>query len=144
MCIDLTKNDSKTSYSILEGKLCITHYLLLQQLVYRKKLKDNSFKEYYSYHVKLPRAVYELINPVDDVVYLEHAEKRIVLHRKSDNLFKRIRIQKSRNDHSVSYQLTIPTKFLKGDDYKTGAITIACRVIAADNSDGYVISFEVL
>ena len=143
MCINLTKNESKTSYEVIDGRLCIKHYLLLQQLVYRKKLKDNTYKEYYSYHIKLPRVIYELINPVDDTVYLEYDENRIIVHKESNDSFKRLRIQRSVHDSSVIYQLTIPQKFLKLVYYESGKTAVVCQVIATDNDEGYEVTLEL-
>lgn len=144
LCIDLTNRNSKTCYTVVDGKLCVKHYLLLQQLLYRKKLKDNTFKEYCSYHVKFPRVVYELLNPVDGIVYLEHVDNRIIIHRESDDSFKKIRIQKSRSDSNIIYQLTVPRIFLKLDDYKSGESIVVCQVIAADNDDGYLVWLELM
>ncbi len=123
--------------------LRIRHYLLLQQLVYRKKLKDNTYREYYSYHIKLPHVIYELIDPVDDTVYLEEDEKRIIVHRESEDSFKRIRIQKSVYDSGVIYQLTVPQKFLNMVDYESGKTAVVCQVIAADNDVGFEITLEL-
>ena len=143
MCINLTRNESKTSYDVIDGMLRIRHYLLLQQLVYRKKLKDNTYREYYSYHIKLPHVIYELIDPVDDTVYLEEDEKRIIVHRESEDSFKRIRIQKSVYDSGVIYQLTVPQKFLNMVDYESGKTAVVCQVIAADNDVGFEITLEL-
>lgn len=133
----------KHRYDVIEGKLCIQHYLLLQQLSYRKKLKDNSYKDYQSYHIKLPRAVKELLH--DNTVFLEKVDDKLVVHTSSGEGFKKIKIQKSRKGNDdVGYQLTIPRKLLDMSSYKRGETYILCQVTAADNSNGFVITLELI
>lgn len=137
----MTKNIvEKHRYTVIEGKLCIQHYLLLQQLTYRKKLKDNTYKEYQSYHIKLPKAVKELLK--EDSVFLEKVDEKLVVHTIDGDGFKKIKIQESKKGNNVGYQLTIPQKLLDMTSYKRGETYILCQVTAADNSDGFVITLE--
>ena len=140
----LTKNIAeKHRYTVLDGKLCIQHYLLLQQLTYRKKLKDNSYKEYQSYHIKLPKAVKELL-PANNTVFLEKVDDKLVLHTTNGDGFKKIKIQESKKGNDVGYQLTIPQKLLDMTSYRRGETYILCQVTAADNTDGFVITLKFI
>lgn len=132
----------KHRYTVLNGKLCIQHYLLLQQLTYRKKLKDKTYKEYQSYHIKLPRAVKELLGD-NNTVFLEKMDDKLVVHTSDSDGFKKIKIRESKKENNVGYQLTIPQKLLDMTSYQHGETGILCQVVAADNDDGFVITFEV-
>lgn len=140
---DLTKEiTEKHKYIIIDGKLCVQHYLLLQQLTYHKKLKDNSYKEYKSYHIKFPKAVKELLKY--DTVFLENREGKLVVHTRNFEGYKKIKIQetkKGKND--VGYQLTIPQKLMNISNYKRKKTCVLCQVIAADNSEGFIITLEL-
>ena len=134
----------KHRYTVIEGKLCIQHYLLLQQLTYRKKLKDNSYKEYQSYRIKLPRAVKELLGE-NNTVFLEKVDEKLVVHTSNGDGFKKIKIQESRKGKDIGYQLTIPQKLLDMTDYQRGETQVLCQVVAAaDNSDAFVITLELV
>ena len=140
----LTKNIiEKHRYTVLNGKLCIQHYLLLQQLTYRKKLKDNSYKEYQSYHIKLPKVVKELL-PANNTVFLEKVDDKLVVHTSNGDGFKKIKIQESKKGNDRGYQLTIPQKLLDMTSYQRGETYILCQVVAADNSKGFVISLNLV
>lgn len=139
----MTKNIAeKHRYTVIDGKLCIQHYLLLQQLTYRKKLKDNTYKEYQSYHIKLPKAVKELLK--EDSVFLEKVDEKLVVHTIDGDGFKKIKIQESKKGNDVGYQLTIPQKLLNITSYQRGETYVLCQVVAADNSDGFVIILELV
>lgn len=142
----LTRNDKvRTRYSVVDGRLCIEHFLLLQQLTYRKKLKDDKFKEYFSYHVKLPRVIFDLLDPVDNMVYLEGCDGFVVVHRMMGDGFKRIRIQESRKgDGSVIYQLTVPQKLLSVDAFVRGETFVRCRVVSCDDGDGFRLTLSLV
>ena len=141
----MTKNIAeKHRYIILDSKLCIQHYLLLQQLTYRKKLKDNSYREYQSYHIKFPKAVKELLGS-NDTVFLEKVDDKLVLHTSNGDGFKKIKIQETRKGNDdVGYQLTIPQKLLDITDYKRGETLVLCQVTAADNEDGFIITLKLV
>jgi len=138
---DLTKNITlKHRYTVLDGKLCIQHYLLLQRLTYHKKLKDNTYRNYQSYHIKLPKAVKELLS---DTVFLEKVDDKLVLHTGYDDGFKKIRIQESKKGNDKGYQLTIPRNMIDMKNFKQGETYILCQVSAADNEDGFIITLEL-
>lgn len=138
----MTKIRQKNRITTVDGKLCIQYYLLLQQLTYRKKLKDNTYKEYVSYHIKFPKTLYELIGK--DEIYLEKQEDKLIIHTENNENYKRINIQKTRRNNDVGYQLTIPQKLVKIHEYKRGETYILCQTIAANNKEGYIITLELL
>lgn len=139
----MTKNIAeKHRYTVLEGKLCIQHYLLLQQLNYRKKLKDKSYKEYQSYHIKLPKAVKELLK--EDSVFLEKVDEKLVVHTIDDDGFKKIKIQESKKGNDVGYQLTIPQKLLDVTSYQRGETYILCQITSSENKDSFIITLELV
>ena len=138
----MTKIRQKNRITTVDGKLCIQYYLLLQQLTYRKKLKDNTYKEYVSYHIKFPKTLYELIGK--DEIYLEKQEEKLILHTENNENYRKINIQKTRRNNDVGYQLTIPQKLLKIHEYKRGETYILCQTIAANNKEGYLITLELL
>ena len=141
----MTKNIAeKHRYTLVDGKLCIQHYLLLQQLTYRKKLKDNSYKEYQSYHIKFPKAIKELLGS-NDVVFLEKLDSKLVVHTRNGDGFKKIKIQETRKGNDdVGYQLTIPQKLLDITSYKRGETYVLCQVLAAKNNNGFIITLELI
>lgn len=139
------KSKKETKYTIQDGHLCIQHYLLLQQLTYRKKLKTGEYKQYNSYHIKFPRVVHDLIDPPDDTIYLEKVEDEIIIHKEKNEKYKKVRFQKNNktDTHNITYQLTIPKKMLKIDNYKRGETYILCQVTAAENNEGYSVTLIV-
>ena len=139
----MTKIRQKNRITIVDGKLCIQYYLLLQQLTYQKKLKDNTYKQYVSYHIKFPKTLYELIGK-QNKVYLEKQENKLILHTEDNENYRKINIQKTRKNDDIGYQLTIPQKLLKIQEYKRGKTYILCQTIAADNKEGYIITLELL
>ena len=139
----MTKIKQKTRIITVDGKLCIQYYLLLQQLTYRKKLKDDKYKIYVSYHIKFPKTLYELIGN-KDIIYLEKQEDKLVIHTQNDENYKKITIQKTQKNDDIGYQLTIPQKLLKINEYKRGETYILCQTTAANNKEGYNITLELV
>ncbi|MBR0471946.1 MAG: hypothetical protein IJI98_04530 [Methanosphaera sp.] len=137
------KAREKHRYRIIDGKLCIEHYLSLQQLNFRKKLKNDEYKIYSSYHIKLPRSIYELLDKPKQV-YLEKRDKKLIIHTTCSEDFKKINIQTSKTGQGNNgYQLTIPKKLLDTSNYERGKTMILCRIIAADNTKGYTLTLEL-
>lgn len=139
----MTKIKQKTRIITVDGKLCIQYYLLLQQLTYRKKLKDDKYKVYVSYHIKFPKTLYELLGN-KDTIYLEKQKDKLVIHTQNNENYKKITIQKTQKNDDIGYQLTIPQKLLKINEYKRGETYILCQTIAANNKEGYIITLELI
>ena len=139
----MTKITQKHKITTRDGRLCVQYYILLQRLSYKKKLKNNTVKEYLSYHIKFPKALYELLG-CEDIVYLEKMDDKLVLHTHPGDTYKKIRIQHTRKNDTVGYQLTIPQKLLKIDDYTSGETIILCETVAADNNKGYTMTLELI
>jgi hypothetical protein len=144
----LTKKESNVSYRIIEGSLSIEHHILLQQLTFRKKSKDGTEKTYYSYFIKLPRAVYNLLEPTDDLVYLKQDDDSLIelLHEPTDNS-RKVKIQldnKSLTDDTSEYRykLTIPKKFIENDSFIRGQTYIILTVTSKNNKYGYYITLR--
>ena len=134
---------NKHNITTIEGKLCIQYYILLQQLTFKKKLKDETYKEYNSYLIKFPRPIKELI--ATDDVYLEKSGNTFYLRNKEVENAKKIRIQKSKSGKdNIAYQLTIPRKLFKITNYQSGKTYILCQVLSSNNKEGYEITLELL
>lgn len=140
----MTNITHKHVITTVDGRLCVRYYLLLQRLSYKKRLKDDSYKEYVSYHIKFPRVLYDLLDCEDNTVYLEKVDDHLVLHTSSGEDYKKVRIQHSQKKDDIGYQLTIPQKLMKINDYKRGETYILCQTIASDNNKGYVITLELV
>ena len=135
---------SKVKYKTIDGKLCIEHYILLQELTFRKKSTTGEYKTYNSYLIKLPAAVYNLLDTRE--VYLEKVNEEIlILDTPTDNT-RKVRIQEDKrsiNDVQKNrYSFTIPKKMLNLETYKRGESYITLRIIAQDNNKGYALTLE--
>lgn len=144
----LTKKESNVSYRIIDGCLSIEHHILLQQLTFKKKSKDGTEKTYYSYFIKLPRAVYNLLEPTDDLVYLKQKEDGLIhlLHEQVEES-RKVKIQldnKSLTDDSSEYRykLTIPKKFIENDSFIRGQTYIILTIKSKNNKYGYYITLR--
>ena len=136
--------NQKVTYKVLDGRLCIEHHIVLQQLTFRKKGKSGEFKNYHSYFIKLPRAIYDLLSPMGDIVYLKGCDDRILVLNSVDEDAKKVRIQV--DNSSVDnlgdfnrYKISIPKKFINEDDYRRGESYMLCQVVSTGDSPGYVI-----
>ncbi len=139
------KQKQKVKYKTINGKLCIEHNILLQQLQFRKKDKNDEYKNYYSYFIKLPRAIYTLINPTDDLVYLKKHENKIIILPEEDENTKKVKIQLDNKSQCTDsddyrYKLTIPKKYLNTTQYQTRKSYIICQITAKNNKTGYEIT----
>ena len=144
----MTKKESNVSYRIIDGSLSIEHHILLQQLTFRKKSKDGTEKTYYSYFIKLPWAVYNLLEPTDDTVYLKQDDDSLIelLHESDDNS-RKVKIQldnKSLTDDTSEYRykLTIPKKFIENDSFIRGQTYITLTITSKNNKYGYYITLK--
>ena len=138
---------TKVKYKITGGKLSIEHNILLQQLTFRKKTKNNKDNIYYSYFIKLPRAIYTLLKPTDDTVYMKYEEDKIILSPHVMDMAKKVKIQidnKSLTDNPREhrYKLTIPRKFIDTQDYQRQKSYITLTITAEDNKEGYNITLK--
>lgn len=136
--------NQKVTYRVLDGRLCIEHHIVLQQLTFRKKGKSGEFKNYHSYFIKLPRAIYDLLSPVGDIVYLKGCDDRILVLDSVDEGAKRVRIQVDNGSGDSlgdfnRYKISIPKKFIREDEYRRGESYMMCRVVSSGNGPGYVI-----
>lgn len=144
----MTRNiRQKSTYRVLDGKLCIEHYILLQQLTFRKKGKTGEYKDYYSYFIKLPLPVYDLLAPEDDIIYLKKEDDKIILQKNMCADGRRVKIQvdnKSLNKKREfnRYKISIPKKFITENCYERGKSYMTCRITGSDNSTGYTITLE--
>lgn len=136
--------NQKVTYRVLDGRLCIEHHIVLQQLTFRKKGKSGEFKNYHSYFIKLPRAIYDLLSPAGDIIYLKSYDDRILVLNSVDEDAKRVRIQV--DNSSVDnlgdfnrYKISIPKKFINEDEYRRGESYMLCQVVSTSDSHGYVI-----
>lgn len=137
----------KVTYKTVNGKLSIEHHMLLQQLTFRKSSNNGEIKVYYSYFIKLPKAVYDLLNLSDDTVYLKQVNDKIILLDTKEEDTKKVKIQldnKSITDNvdDYRYKLTIPKKFIDTTVYKRGESYINCRITSTDNTKGYEITLR--
>lgn len=141
------KYSQRIKYTLIDGKLCIQHYLLLQRLTFNKKVKTGEYKEYNSYHIKFPRAIYDLLQPEDNQLYLKQLENgKILVLTEPDDAARKVKIQKTNKKQNSSsdnrtYSITIPKKLLVLDDYRQGEVFILCQIIA-DNETGYTTTLE--
>jgi len=144
----LTKKiNQKVTYKLIDNKLCIEHHILLQQLIFRKKTKNNEYKEYYSYFIKLPRAIYNLLSPEDDIVYLTKNKEKIHIYTEAVDNSKKVHIQidnrsQKNNVEYNRYKLTIPKKFITKTNYKQEKSYILCQIKANNNKRGYEITLK--
>lgn len=141
------KINQKSTYKVIDGKLCIEHHILLQQLTFRKKAKNEEYKDYYSYFIKLPLAIYDLISPKDNIIYLKKKNDKIILQRDMDAASKKVKIQVDNksleNEHEFNrYKISIPKKFIEETGYERGKSYMTCRIISNDNSTGYIITLK--
>jgi len=141
------KTNQKVTYKLIDNKLCIEHHILLQQLIFRKKTKNNEYKEYYSYFIKLPRAIYNLLSPEDDIVYLTKNKEKIHIYTEAVDNSKKVHIQidnrsQKNNMEYNRYKLTIPKKFITKTNYKHEKSYILCQIKANNNKRGYEITLK--
>lgn len=144
----MTKKESNVSYKIIDGSLSIEHHILLQQLTFNKKSKNGTEKTYYSYFIKLPRTVYNLLEPSDETVYLKRNDDGLIelLHWPADNS-RKVKIQLDNknmtNDSSqYRYKLTIPKKFIENDSFIRGQTYITLTITSKNNKYGYYITLR--
>ena len=138
------KSNQKVTYKVLDKKLCIEHHILLQQLTFHKKSKNDKYSEYHSYFIKLPRAIYDLLSPEKDTVYLRKAGENIHISRNDMDKSKKVQIQIDNRslDNKTEYnryKLTIPKKFINETCYKRGKSYILCQITSKENETGYEI-----
>ena len=140
------KYSQRVKYTVKEGKLCIEHYLALQRLTFQKKNKQGEYKQYNSYHIKLPRTIYDLLKPKDNQLYLKQVGNKILILTKDDEAARRVKIQQTnkKEDNRPSYSLTIPKKLLFPQDIVPGEVYILCTILATDSKAGYTVTLEMI
>ena len=144
----LTKQTKqKVTYKVSNGKLCIEHHIILQQLTFRKKGKNEEYKKYHSYFIKLPKAIYDLLSPTKNIIYLKHQDDKLFILKNNEKNTKKVRIQvDNRSIDNITeynrYKISIPKKFIKEKDYKRGKSYMKCQIISSNNNPGYIINLK--